>query len=119
VLYLVLRRILQRVMLCGRDERAKEIEIVVLWHQVWVLRRQVARPDLNDGDRGRAGRAVAVTTPVIVEQFLCHLGDAAALALAADRLEVEYPRARPGRASTRADIGEAVLGLTRENATWG
>ena len=51
LLYLVLRRIFQLIVLLGRGERAKEIEILALRHQVAVLRRQVNRPDLNDGDR--------------------------------------------------------------------
>ena len=51
MLYLLLRRLLHLVVLFGRGDRAKEIEIVVLRHQVAVLRRQVDRPDLNDGDR--------------------------------------------------------------------
>ena len=51
VLYLLLCRILQFVVLFSRGDRAKEIEIVVLRHQVAVLRRQVDRPGLNDGDR--------------------------------------------------------------------
>jgi hypothetical protein len=51
LLYLLLRRILQLVMLLGRGDRAKELESVVLGHQLAVLRRQVDRPDLNDGDR--------------------------------------------------------------------
>jgi putative transposase len=51
VLYLLLRRLLHLVVLLGRGDRVKEIEIVVLRHQVAVLRRQVDRPDLNEGDR--------------------------------------------------------------------
>ena len=51
MLYLLLCRVLQFVVLFGCGDRAKEIEIVVLRHQVAVLRRQADRPDLNDGDR--------------------------------------------------------------------
>ena len=51
LLYLVLRRIFQLIVLPGRGERARETGILALRHQVAVLRRQVNRPDLNDGDR--------------------------------------------------------------------
>jgi hypothetical protein len=41
LLYLVLRRIFQLIVLLGHGERAKEIEILALRHQVAVLRLQV------------------------------------------------------------------------------
>jgi transposase-like protein len=34
-----------------RGDRSKELEILALRHRVAVLRRQVHRPDLGDGDR--------------------------------------------------------------------
>jgi hypothetical protein len=49
--YLALRRILQLLVLVLRGDRPKEIEILVLRHQVSVPRRQVHRPDLTPPDR--------------------------------------------------------------------
>jgi hypothetical protein len=66
--YLTLCRSIQLFMLLARKEAAKDLEILVLRHQLTVLRRQVGRPRLEPADRaysrqsaghcrGRAGRA--------------------------------------------------------------
>jgi hypothetical protein len=49
--YNALRCILQFLVLVLRRDRSKEIEVLVLRHQVAVLRRQVHRPDLKPTDR--------------------------------------------------------------------
>ena len=55
-LYLAFTRILQLVRLNGRENSDLAIEIVILRHEVAVLRRQVVRPALRPSDRAlRAG----------------------------------------------------------------
>jgi putative transposase len=49
--YLVLRCVLQLAMLRPRSEDFKELEIVVLRHELSVLRRQAGRPQLTTMDR--------------------------------------------------------------------
>src|SRR5204863_7560655 len=49
--YWSLRRLLELVVLRFRSEREKEIEILLLRHQLRVLLRQVARPALSPADR--------------------------------------------------------------------
>jgi putative transposase len=43
-LYLALRHVLELIMLCCRSTEAKEIEILVLRHELTVLRRQYPLP---------------------------------------------------------------------------
>ena len=49
--YWSLRRLLELVVLRCRSEREKEIEILLLRHQLRVLEHQVARPQLTPADR--------------------------------------------------------------------
>jgi putative transposase len=49
--YWSLRRFLELLVLRRRSEREKEIEILLLRHQLMVLERQVARPHLTQAER--------------------------------------------------------------------
>jgi hypothetical protein len=49
--YVLARRLFELIVLLARGERSKELEIVVLRHELSILRRQVARPRLSRRDR--------------------------------------------------------------------
>jgi hypothetical protein len=69
-LYGSLRRLLELVVLRCRSEREKEIEVLLLRHQLRVLERQVARPQRTRPGRGsqkkatvRSGAICGVASP--------------------------------------------------------
>ena len=59
--YLVLRRLLQLAALRVRSNEFKELEIVVLRHELAILRRQRQRPVLTAVDRSSSPRRVGAS----------------------------------------------------------
>jgi putative transposase len=118
-LYLVLRRLLELAVLRFRSERETEIEILLLRHQLRVLERQVARPQLSQADRA----LLAAFSRVLPRQRWpsCFVTTGTLLRwhreLVARRWT--YPSRRPGRPATAAEIRELVVRLARENPAWG
>jgi hypothetical protein len=60
--YLTLCRSIQLLVLLAHGDTAKDLEILVLRHQLTVLRRQIARPRLQPADRALLA-AVSRTLP--------------------------------------------------------
>ena len=118
--YWSLRRLLELVALRRRSEREKEIEILLLRHQLRVLERQVARPQLTQADRAllaafgrmlprQAWRQSLFVTPTTLLRWHREL--------VARRWT--YPHRRPGRPPTAVEVRELVVRLARENPGWG
>jgi hypothetical protein len=78
--YLVLRQVLRMIVLSLRGERTREIEILVLRHQVAVLRRQVKRLDLEPSDRAVLSAMARLLPPPRRAIFLVTPATPAALA---------------------------------------
>jgi putative transposase len=118
--YWSLRRLLELVMLRCRSDREKEIEILLLRHQLRVLERQVARPAPTQADRAllaafsrvlprQAWRRSLFVTPTTLLRWHREL--------VARRWT--YPRRCAGRPPTAAEVRELVVRLARENPSWG
>jgi hypothetical protein len=116
--YVVLSRVLQLATLRFRSEDFKELEIVVLRHELAVLRRQARRPNLSAADRvflaaasrllPRARWRAFLVTPTTLLRWHQRL--------VARRWTY---RARPGRPPIGDEVRELVLRLARENSRWG
>ncbi|GIJ78799.1 hypothetical protein SAMN05443287_11662 [Micromonospora phaseoli] len=78
--YLILRQVLQLFILMARDDRANAVAVLVLRHQVAVLRRQVHRLDLEPPDPVVLAGFCRIAAAGAVGAVLRHPGDAAAVA---------------------------------------
>jgi transposase InsO family protein len=116
--YLALRCLLQLVLLRPRSESFKELEIVVLRHELSVLRRQVARPQLRPSDRLLLAAASRLLPRSRWRSFLVTPGTLLRWhrRLVARRWTFAP---RTGRPPVGGEIRELVLRLARENPRWG
>jgi hypothetical protein len=87
---LAVRCLLQVVLLRRRSEEFKELEIVVLRHQLSVLCRQLHRPQLNSGDRAFLAAASRVLPRPTLGLVPGH-SDAASLASAPGCSPLDLP----------------------------
>jgi putative transposase len=116
--YVVLGRLLQLAALRFRSEEFKELEIVVLRHELAVLRRQSGRPELKSADRlflAAASRLLPrsswrsfVVTPATLLRWHRRL--------VAKRWTYA---GQVGRPRIGGEIRELVLRFARENPRWG
>jgi putative transposase len=119
LLYIALRRTLQLVALACRSEEFKELEIVVLRHELAVLRRQVARRALRSADRTFLAAASRLLSRKRWSSFFVTPDTLIRWHRQLVARRWTYPTPRAGRPPIGGEIRELVLRLARENRRWG
>jgi transposase len=118
-LYLAVRALLGALVRSRRGLHVKDIELLVLRHELEILRRQVGRPKLRMVDRAllaaaachlpRSSRGVRLVTPRTLLRWHQSL---------VRRKWRQVPGQR-GRPKLPAEVRELVLRFARENPHWG
>ena len=117
--YLALRRLLELLVLCWRSTDANEVEILVLRHQLAILRRQHPRPRLQPKDRAllaalsrllpRPRWSIFVVTPETLLGWHRRMV----------RRHWTYPAPARGRPSVPQQVQTVIVRLATENPRWG
>ena len=111
-------RVFDWLALLTRSDISKDVEILVLRHEVAVLRRQIARPKPDWADRA----VIAALTRLLPRHLRLHRIVTPATLLAWHRRLVTkkwtYPAA-PGRPPVPAEVRALVEQLARQNPRWG
>jgi transposase len=117
-LYLAFVRILHLLRAFRRDNEELAIELVMLRHELAVLRRQVARPALRASDRALLAGLSRLLARRRLGRFFVQPETLLRWHRDLVRRRWTYPH-RPGRPSVPAGLVEIILRLARENPTWG
>jgi putative transposase len=115
VVYVVLCRLLELVVLVSRRERSKELEILVLRHELSILRRQVRQPRFKPHDPLLLAAFSRVLPRRSWSTFLVR---PETLLQWHRRLVVRhwtYPHRKPGRPAIASEVRDLIVRLAREN----
>jgi putative transposase len=118
LLYLIMVRVFGWLVVLGRSQASKDAEIMVLRHEVMVLRRQVARPKPDWADRAVLAALARPLPAALRARRVVTPGTLLARHRRLPTRKWTYP-GRPGRPAVSKDIRDLVLRLAAENPACG
>ncbi|MGD0167957.1 MAG: integrase core domain-containing protein [Gaiellaceae bacterium] len=118
-LYVVVCRLLQLIVLFARGNRSKELEILVLRHELSILRRQVGSPRFEPHDRLLLAALSRVLPRPHWNAFLVRPETLLRWHRRLVARRWTYPHRRPGRPPIVHEVRALILRLARENPSWG
>jgi putative transposase len=120
VLWLTVRLLTRLLVLSDADHGTKDLEILVLRHQLRVLRRKTGRPKFTAGDRVLLAAASRVLPRQRWASFLVTPQTLLRWHRTLVRRKWTYRnRRKPGRPPIDPQTAELILRMARENARWG
>jgi putative transposase len=119
LVYVLVCRLFALIVLFGRGDRSKELEILVLRHELSILRRQVRKPGFTEGDRLLLATLSRMLPRHSWHAFLVRPETLLRWHRQLVARHWTYPRRRPGRPPIGGEVHELILRLARENSNWG
>ena len=117
-MYLIMIRVFGWLCLLGRSQASKDAEIMVLRHEVMVLRRQVSRPRPDWADRAVLAALARLLPAALRGSRLVTPGTLLTWHRRLITRKWTYPN-RPGRPAAGQELRDLALRLARENPAWG
>ncbi len=119
VLWLTIRLLSGLLVLLNGDDGTKDLEILVLRHQLRVLRRKTGPPKFTAGDRVLLAAASRLLPRARWASFLVTPQTLLRWHRTLVRRKWTYGKERkPGRPPIDPQIGDLILRMARENARW-
>jgi putative transposase len=117
--YVLVCRLFELVVLLGRRERSKELEILVLRHELSILQRRVGRPQYAPRDRLLLAALSRLLPRRSWQAFLVRPETLLRWHRQWVARQWTYPYRRPGRPPIDSEVRDLILRLAHENSGWG
>ena len=118
LMYLIFQKVLGLILLVGRTSATKDVELLVLRHEVSVLRRANPRPRLNWADRAIFAALIRQLPQSLRSHHLVTPGTILRWHRQLVRRRWTYPN-RLGRPPINDVLATLVVRMARENPSWG